>query len=228
MSDYNVNPYTPRNITPLGFFVQAVLPLVYDDSLSYYEVLSKIAHKLNEVITSLDQNNIQVTEITNAYNAFVEYITTREIAFEENVDNRFNLLSTQLLNDIHQWETGTYTNLQNQYNNFLENYQRSFGVSQLIGTSTTDVMSQNAIRHYAILSMGAAESGDSIDTIENNTVYFYGYEQIISGDYGTFPPSCGTCTVMTIASPKSLQAGITQVLSDYANGVIWLRQKKKR
>lgn len=40
--------FTP--ITPLQVWVQKVLPLVYDDSLSYYEVLSKVADKLNELI----------------------------------------------------------------------------------------------------------------------------------------------------------------------------------
>ena len=37
-------------ITPFKFYCQKVLPLVYDDSLSYYETLCKISEKLNEVI----------------------------------------------------------------------------------------------------------------------------------------------------------------------------------
>lgn len=41
---------------PLRFWCQKVLPLVYDDSLSYYEVLCKVVHKLNELI---EENNRQ-------------------------------------------------------------------------------------------------------------------------------------------------------------------------
>ena len=37
-------------IEDLKFRVQAVLPTVYDDSLSYYELLNKVVQKLNEVI----------------------------------------------------------------------------------------------------------------------------------------------------------------------------------
>lgn len=37
-------------VFPLRFWSNKVLPLVYDDSLSYYEVLSKVVAKLNEVI----------------------------------------------------------------------------------------------------------------------------------------------------------------------------------
>lgn len=40
----------------LRFCVQRVLPLVYDDSLSYYELLNKVVHKLNETITITNEN----------------------------------------------------------------------------------------------------------------------------------------------------------------------------
>ena len=45
-----------KTIKTLRFYCQKVLPLVYDDSLSYYELLSKVCKKLNEVITA--QNGI--------------------------------------------------------------------------------------------------------------------------------------------------------------------------
>lgn len=45
-----------ETIKTLRFYCQKVLPLVYDDSLSYYELLCKVCAKLNEVITA--QNGI--------------------------------------------------------------------------------------------------------------------------------------------------------------------------
>lgn len=47
-------------IRKLHFYCQKVLPLVYDESLSYYEVLCKTKHKLNELI---DSQNLQDEEI---------------------------------------------------------------------------------------------------------------------------------------------------------------------
>lgn len=41
-------------ITPVKNWCYKVLPLVYDDSLSYYEFLCKVVAKLNEVIKSVD------------------------------------------------------------------------------------------------------------------------------------------------------------------------------
>lgn len=37
-------------VTPMRFWAQKVLPLVYDESISYYEVLDKTVQKLNELI----------------------------------------------------------------------------------------------------------------------------------------------------------------------------------
>lgn len=41
-------------IEELRYKTQAVLPTVYDDSLSYYELLNKVIYKLNEVIETVN------------------------------------------------------------------------------------------------------------------------------------------------------------------------------
>lgn len=42
------------NRLPCPCISRAVLPLEYDESLSYYEVLSKIARKINEIIEAVN------------------------------------------------------------------------------------------------------------------------------------------------------------------------------
>lgn len=66
-------------INKFRFFAQAVLPLVYDDSLSYYEVLAKVVYKLNETIETV--NNISGDYIS-------EYIASggADAALEERID----------------------------------------------------------------------------------------------------------------------------------------------
>ena len=44
-----------KRIDGLRFWCNKILPLVYDDSLSYYETLCKIAEKLNEVINDINE-----------------------------------------------------------------------------------------------------------------------------------------------------------------------------
>lgn len=50
--------YTPQLMRKLLIYnVQKVLPAVYDDSLSYYELLAKIQEKLNESIANINNLN---------------------------------------------------------------------------------------------------------------------------------------------------------------------------
>ena len=50
------------------WFCQKVLPLSYDDSLSYYEVLCKLTGKMNEIITVMnDSFETMVREQINKY-----------------------------------------------------------------------------------------------------------------------------------------------------------------
>lgn len=44
-----------HNLKHFRMWCQKVIPLVYDDSLSYYEVLAKVRDKLNEAIDGVNQ-----------------------------------------------------------------------------------------------------------------------------------------------------------------------------
>lgn len=59
-----------EKITPFQFYCQKVIPLIYDDSLSYYEVLCKIKNLLNQVISS--QNNL-----IDQFNKMLEWVETQ-------------------------------------------------------------------------------------------------------------------------------------------------------
>lgn len=45
-----------KKIEPFKFWAHKIMPLVYDDSLSYYEVLCKVVAKLNEVVEYINGN----------------------------------------------------------------------------------------------------------------------------------------------------------------------------
>lgn len=51
------------------FYCQKVLPAVYDDSLSYYEVLCKLTAKLNELITADMAQNDAIKELQNYFSS---------------------------------------------------------------------------------------------------------------------------------------------------------------
>lgn len=67
-----MSPYSGQG--QFRFWCQKVLPTVYDDSLSYYELLGKVIDSLNKVIT--DQNAVQenVNSLLLAYNELQGYV----------------------------------------------------------------------------------------------------------------------------------------------------------
>lgn len=90
MGTYN-SPKTFR------FWCQKVLPLVYDDSLSYYELLCKVVDYLNK---TMEDVNTAVEDVTNLNNAF------------GSLENHVNASETALLQ--------AYTDLQNYVNNYFD------------------------------------------------------------------------------------------------------------
>ena len=82
-------------IERLRFWCFKVLPLVYDDSLSYYEVLCKIKEKLNEMIDSLAELPETLKEIEAAIAQIEEWIRT----FDTNVIEKW--INEHLANSIY-------------------------------------------------------------------------------------------------------------------------------
>lgn len=70
------------NINPLRVWVQHVLPLVYDDSLSYYELLCKMTDKINQLIN----NN-------NVLPEYIEQVVASQVKAFFETEEGINLLS---------------------------------------------------------------------------------------------------------------------------------------
>ena len=63
-------------IRPFRFWCNKILPLVYDDSLSYYKLLCKVVDYLNKVITQTNEN----TDYINTLGKMIEdYLSSPEI-----------------------------------------------------------------------------------------------------------------------------------------------------
>lgn len=73
------------NLKYFHFWCQKVLPLVYDDSLSYYELLCKVVHYINDliesdkdIISNIDELSSELTTIQNWIDNF-DYSKIEEI-----------------------------------------------------------------------------------------------------------------------------------------------------
>ena len=79
-----MNWLTYKNPHFFRFWCYKVLPLVYDDSLSYYEVLCKVMKTLGDMIEDLDAMKENIQSLKDAYDELKFY-----------VDNYFNDLDLQ-------------------------------------------------------------------------------------------------------------------------------------
>lgn len=67
----------------LRFWCNKVLPLVYDDSLSYYELLCKVVKKLNELIDEYSNQETVIVDIKESINKLQEQINAFDTTYIE-------------------------------------------------------------------------------------------------------------------------------------------------
>ena len=77
------NLKTSGTVSKLKYWCYKVLPLVYDDSLSYYELLCKVVSKLNELIEKYAPFDDVVAEIQTAIDALQKQIDEFDTTYIE-------------------------------------------------------------------------------------------------------------------------------------------------
>lgn len=78
---------TMDKIDKVKFWCYKVLPLVYDDSLSYYELLCKVVAKLNELIENYASYSDVVAEIQAAIDKLQQQIDSFDTTYIEKLIN---------------------------------------------------------------------------------------------------------------------------------------------
>lgn len=106
MSIRSITPNDPANFTPtLGdykelkpfrFWCQKVLPLVYDDSLSYYELLCKIVDYLNKTMEDVDTLHGDVTNLHKAYEELQTYVNNyfKNLDVQNEINNKLDAMAS--------------------------------------------------------------------------------------------------------------------------------------
>lgn len=76
MSDANFTPTLGeyKTLQPFRYWCQKVLPLVYDDSLSYYELLCKVIDYLNKTMEDVETLHKDVSNLHIAYTRLQEFV----------------------------------------------------------------------------------------------------------------------------------------------------------
>lgn len=106
-----------NDIEKLRGWCHKILPLVYDDSLSYYEVLCKVRAKINEVIDLTAEQNDIIEEMVQEV---ADWETTTDNKYEE-FTQRMTTLFNQLVTDITTQENQFETSMNTRFDAFTSN-----------------------------------------------------------------------------------------------------------
>lgn len=127
----NDNNFTPANFDPilkkydgipyLRFWCQKVLPAVYDQSLSYYEVLCKLAAFLNKMVEELEKMQDNIDALHKAYKDLQDWVNAEIARFEAHMEQHFDDLTQELWNRFEQYKNNTNTTLQQWFNDYATN-----------------------------------------------------------------------------------------------------------
>lgn len=78
-----------NNLTTFKFWCYKVLPLVYDDSLSYYEVLCKVVNYINKLIEQDKIFGDELTKLREDLKTVQNWIDNYDTTYAENVLEKF-------------------------------------------------------------------------------------------------------------------------------------------
>lgn len=131
----NFNPadYAPTMLgysgqQPFRFWCQKVLPLVYDDSLSYYELLNKVVDYLNNTIADVSSVETNVDALNTSFGNLQTFVNT-------NVGN-----CVEAFNELNSYVSDYFTNLDVQ-----EEINTKLDAMALDGTLTNLILATDAI-----------------------------------------------------------------------------------
>ena len=109
-----------KTLQPFRYWCQKVLPLVYDDSLSYYELLCKVVDYLNKTMEDVETLHGDVTNLHTAYEELQSYVNNyfSTLDVQEEINNKLDkMVADGTLSSIINSEIFSKLNSQNFWYN---------------------------------------------------------------------------------------------------------------
>lgn len=160
------------------FWCQKVLPQVYDDSLSYYELLCKVVDALNNVILNLNNFNVDIQNILKAFVELQDYVNNyfESLDVQTEINNKLDVMATdgtlsQIINEqIFNELNNRVSNIEEELVNIPENLYKYVNEKTVLKFNTLNEAKQyNFIGGEIFITKGYSSINDG-----GNGVYLVG------------------------------------------------------
>ena len=166
----NIDLKKTEKMEYINFWCQKVIPLVFDDSLSYYEAICKFMQKLNEVINALNNNAECIDELQGKYIILQNNFDALEVKWEEfktYIENKFNTFKTEITTKEENFET-TINNEFTTFKNYVENYLNNIDVQSYVNIKI-DQLAESG--YFTTLLTNLGFNPDNYLAKNNTTLY---------------------------------------------------------
>ena len=139
----------PAKVDSFRFWCQKVLPLVYDDSLSYYELLCKVVDYLNNTIADVNTLGTDIDNINKAYNELQSYVNDyfSTLDVQDEINNKLDTMASD----------GTLFSIFSPLITSISQPKVVNSISEMVHTEYTYVLSDNG--HIYQYDNGWKDSG---------------------------------------------------------------------
>ena len=154
--------YTPQLTGYTGqgafrFWCQKVLPIVYDDSLSYYELLNKVVNYLNNVIADVASVENNIEQLNTSYINLQKFVNDTNDSIEGEINN-----FEDYMQGLHRDFVQLVTEKVEQLEGFVEDYFDNLNVQNEINYKLDKMATDGSLS--ALISPLIAEEAPAIIT----------------------------------------------------------------
>ena len=170
MSDANFTPnLKPTNkLTPFKFFMLQNFPYIAEDfdSITTYELMCKLAEYMNNVITNVNEQEENISNLYNAYNELQNYINNyfKNLNVQNEINNKLDEMTKDgtLANIINN---EIFSNLNKKINNKISSFLNYNRIGRIV--DETFLVNKNANGYYGMQG-GAMIDDTTIAFISNH------------------------------------------------------------
>lgn len=140
------------NMSPFITFCQHVIPLSYDESLSYYETLCALRNYIGEMVEAVNNNADAVTELQNKFTELQNYVDNyfKNLDVQEEINTKLDEMATdgtldriindQIFGEINDKIDNNYNDLNGKINTNTESIKTNYNdLNGKINTNTENI-----------------------------------------------------------------------------------------